>query len=233
MIATHNGYGDVQPIDIGDYPAVKEHLDRFSPKLEKRLDKGNTPYNLRNCTYYGDFAKEKLFWMDMSPEGRFTYLEEEVFCNNKGFMMSGEHLKYLCAVLNSNLIRWYMKNTARTTGMGLMQWEKFAVERLSIPRVGTEEQQVLIEAVDEILSAKSTNRVADTHHLERSIDDLVYTLYGLTEREITAIERSLGLIHVTDEEEDAALLKILEDSQTEERVSREEVMQILESRDAG
>ena len=48
-----------------------------------------------------------------------------------------------------------------------------------------------------------------------------------------AIERSLGLIHQTDEEGDAAFLKILEESQTEERVSREEVMGILEDRDEG
>ena len=191
LIATHNGYDDVQPIDIGDYPAVKEHLDRFSPRLEKRLDKGSTPYNLRNCTYYGDFAKEKLFWMDMSPEGRFTYLDEEIFCNNKGFMMSGEYLKYLCAVLNSNLITWYMRNTARTTGMGLMQWEKFAVERIPIPKVGPEEQQTFIALVDEILAAKSANRVADTRQLERAIDELVYELYGLTEEEIAAVAGSL------------------------------------------
>ena len=211
LIATHNGYGDVPAIDIEDYLAIKEHLDRFSPRLEKRLDKGSTPYNLRNCTYYGDFAKEKLLWMDMSPEGRFTYLDGETLCNNKGFLMTGESLKYLCAVLNSTLITWYMRNTARTTGMGLMQWEKFAVERLPIPKIGAEEQQTFIALADEILAAKSANRVADTTEMEREIDRLVYELYGLTEEEDTAIERSLGLIHASDAEEDAALARIMEE----------------------
>ena len=55
-------------------------------------------------------------------------------------------------------------------------------------------------------------------------NSLLYQLYGLTEEEDTAIERSLGLIHQTDEAEDGPFLKILEESQTEERVSREEVM---------
>ena len=77
---------------------------------------------------------------------------------------------------------------------------------------------------DQILAAKEANSQADTRPLEREIDRLVYQLYGLTEEENTAIERSLGLIHQTDEEEDAAFLKILEEYQTEERVSREEVM---------
>ena len=40
-----------------------------------------------------------------------------------------------------------------------------------------------------------------------------YDLYGLTEEEDTAVERSLGLIHQTDEEEDAALLKTMREAE--------------------
>ena len=35
---------------------------------------------------------------------------------------------------------------------------------------------------------------------------MVYDLYGLTEEEDAAIERSLGLIPASDEDEDAALV---------------------------
>ena len=65
LITTHNGYGHFPPVAISNYPAVKAYLDRSYPQLEKRQDKGRTPYNLRNCVYYKDFAKEKLFWMDI------------------------------------------------------------------------------------------------------------------------------------------------------------------------
>ena len=40
---------------------------------------------------------------------------------------------------------------------------------------------------------------ADTGDWERAIDRLVYDLYGLTAEEDTAVERSLGLIHPSDE----------------------------------
>ena len=73
LIATHNGYGDVPGINASGYPAVKVHLDQFYPQLQKRQDKGGTPYNLRSCAYYEEFTKEKLIWMDMSPEARFAY----------------------------------------------------------------------------------------------------------------------------------------------------------------
>ena len=125
LIDTHNGYGSVPPIEIDDYPAIKTYLDDYYEQLEKRYDKGRTPYNLRNCAYHEDFKSEKLFWMDMTARGRFSYSNDEMYCNDKGFMMTGASLKYLCAVLNSTLVAWLMKSAALTTGMGLPQWKKF------------------------------------------------------------------------------------------------------------
>ena len=57
------------------------------------------------------------------------------------------------------------------------------------------------------------------------------TSNGLTEGEATAIERSLGLIHATDEEEDEALLRAMEEDDINGRVSLEEVREILRARD--
>ena len=193
LITTHNGYGDIPAININDYPAVKGHLDEFYPRLEKRQDKGKTPYNLRNCTYYRDFAKEKLLWTEISNRGRFTYCEREMYCNNSGFILTGGPVKYLCAVLNSALMAWFTKNIASTTGLGMTRWQGFLVERLPIPKISAAEQEPYIALVDEILAAKEANPQADTRPLEREIDRLVYQLYGLTEEENTAIERSLGV----------------------------------------
>ena len=47
----------------------------------------------------------------------------------------------------------------------------------------------------------------DPEDLEREINRLVYELYELMEEEITAIERSLGLIYATGEWEEAALAR--------------------------
>ena len=51
LIDTHNGFSNVPAIDVNDYPAIKAHLDSFYDRLAKRYDRGNTPYNLRNCAY--------------------------------------------------------------------------------------------------------------------------------------------------------------------------------------
>ena len=90
LIDTHNGYGGVPAIDIDEYPAVKAHLDGYYEQLEKRYDKGATPYNLRNCAYHAEFIKEKLFWIDLTEQGRFAYDDGEMFCVNSAYMMTGD-----------------------------------------------------------------------------------------------------------------------------------------------
>ncbi len=49
VINPHNGNKGkgIPRVDINEYPAIKEHLDIYYEKLEKRYDKGETPYNLR------------------------------------------------------------------------------------------------------------------------------------------------------------------------------------------
>ena len=62
IINSHNGDKNNAPINIDDYPVIKNHLDQYYPQLEKRQDKGITPYNLRNCAYLAEFAKEKIVY---------------------------------------------------------------------------------------------------------------------------------------------------------------------------
>ena len=63
IINTHNGIkGKLPRIDVNEYPAIKAHLDQYWDKISKRADKGDTPYNLRNCAYMEDFNKPKIIW---------------------------------------------------------------------------------------------------------------------------------------------------------------------------
>ena len=188
LIDTHNGYGDVPAITVSDYPAIKHYLDRFSPQLEKRQDKGRTPYNLRDCAYHEEFAKEKLFWISLVENGRFAYDDSKMFCVNSMYMLSGQSIKYLCAFLNSNLITYFMKNTAPTSGMGVTQWTKINVERLPIPKITATEQRPFMRLVDSILAAKDADSSTNTSALEAEIDRLCYNLYGLTDEEIAVVE---------------------------------------------
>ena len=187
LIDTHNGYGGVPAVDIVDYPVVQAHLDSFYPQLEKRQDKGRTPYNLRNCAYYEEFAKEKLFWIDLTENGRFAYDNGQMFSVNTVYMISGISIKYLCAMLNSKLLTWYMKNAALTSGIGTTRWFAVTVGAIPIPCTSTAKRRPLINLVDSILEAKAANPDSDTSKQEEEIDWLVYDLYGLTDAEVAEL----------------------------------------------
>ena len=223
LIDTHNGYGDVPAVNVDDYFAIKAYLDAFYTQLEDRQDQGKTPYNLRNCAYHDEFMHEKLLWIELVENGRFAYDNSGILCSNSAYMLSGTSVKYLCAMLNSLLTTWFMNNTALTSGMGATRWIKSFVETIPIPKITAAEQEPFIKLVDQILKAKDADPDANTSHLEWEIDRLVYDLFGLTEEEDTAIERSLGLIHASDDEEDAAFLKALIESDTGDLVSEETV----------
>jgi len=67
LINTHNGVrGRIPRIKIEDYPAVKAHLDQYWDRIATRADKGDTPYNLRNCAYLEDFFKPKITWGNLN-----------------------------------------------------------------------------------------------------------------------------------------------------------------------
>ena len=126
----------------------------------------------------------------MASRGRFAYSEQEtVFCNQKVFVVTGNYLKFLVAVLNSRLITWLVKCSAVTTGMGLTQWDKYVIEKLPVPVTPLSEQQAFAYHVDEILRAKSSEDSLSICRHEAEIDRLVYALYGLTENEVVEIER--------------------------------------------
>lgn len=52
----------------------------------------------------------------------------------------------------------------------------------------TKPMQLFVTLVDQFLAAKKKDPDADTSALERQIDEMVYELYGLTEKEIKIIE---------------------------------------------
>ena len=191
LIDTHNGYDGIPPIEIDSYPAIKAYLDGYYEQLEKRFDKGRTPYNLRNCAYHEDFAKEKLLWIELVNNGRFAYDNSGLYGEATTFLLTGESIKYLCAVLNARLIRWFLEKVAPTSGMGTLRWKKVYVERLPIPRITGPKQRPFSRLVDRVLMADANDRDSSASETEAEIDARVYQMYGLTPSEVAAVEQRL------------------------------------------
>ncbi|MDR1022736.1 MAG: class I SAM-dependent DNA methyltransferase [Prevotellaceae bacterium] len=177
LINTHNGIKEkgIKPINIDDYPAIKKHLDKYFPELKKRADKGNTPYNLRNCAYIEDFSKQKIVWLTITDSPKFAMDSSKSICLNSVFFMTGsDYLYIILASLNSKLIEWYFDGICVSTGEGTNKWEKFVVERIPIPKPDKQIEQ----QIEKLLLLKK----------HKEIDKLIYNMYGLSEKEINFIE---------------------------------------------
>ena len=196
LVGMHNGTEKTEREMISRYPALKHFMDQFIGGLSGRCDKGDTPYNLRDCAYWDDFGKPKLIWADIMRVRksdderfpRFSYDEEGTFANNSCYMAVGKDLKYVLGVLNSTIGKYQcLKEIVVLDNGGFRMW-KDSVGKLRIPKATSVEKQSVILLVSQILAAKKVDPNADTSALEAEIDQLVYKLYDLTPEEIAIVE---------------------------------------------
>ena len=174
-----------------DYPDIYKHLKSFGNKFKNRGAQGQHWTNLRACSFYDDFKKEKIVWIELSDLGRFALCNEEVYLLNSAYFLlppPSIDSKFLLGILNSSTIRFYLNLVAETSGMGTSRWINNYVKEFPIPVVVHEQQTEIIEIVNQILDAKGTDPDADVSTLENEIDKLVYALYDLTPEEIAIVE---------------------------------------------
>lgn len=140
-----------------------------------------------SISYWQDFDKPKIIWGEISDMPKFAYDAGEYYAEATTFLMTGENLKYLLAIINSKVSQWYFNQISTTTGMGTNRWKKYKIELLPIKDLNDNEQAPFTYLVDEILKAKKAGN--DTQQYEDRIDQMVYQLYNLTEAEIKIIEK--------------------------------------------
>ena len=179
LINTHNGVKEkgIKPININDYPAIKNHLNKFYPALEKRQDKGDTPYNLRNCAYMEDFYKQKIIYPETTQSAYFVFDEGEMFIDKTCFMLISKDAKYIQATLSSKLFEFAYKTIFSSIELGASgyQYNKHALIKLPILLPNKEIKQ----QIETMLQDKDYN----------SIDELVYEIYNLDKNEIEFIKK--------------------------------------------
>ena len=180
LINTHNGIkGELDRVHIEDYPAIRQHIEQYWDRVEKRADQGDTPYNLRNCAYLDEFSKPKIVWIELSDESKFALCNDLIPLNTV-FFLTGENLHHILGLLNSRLIHWYFTHCLGTSsGAGTNRWLKYTIENLP-----------LVSYVTDELSALIRQRLSNSNcvkQLELQIDQYICELYGLSQEETNFI----------------------------------------------
>ena len=181
LINSHNGIrGDIKRINIDDYPSVKSFMNQHISRLSRRADKGDTPYNLRNCAYVKLFDAPKIMYPNMTKYLPFYYDEKGFFTNDKGFIISGKHISYLVAFLNSSLFKYaFFDNFAPLFG-GSRELRKIFMEKIPVLDVSDAIDAEFRDLVLDIQQNYSDEKA-------KTIDKRIFDLYGLTQEERDAI----------------------------------------------
>ena len=177
LINTHNGVkGKMPRIDINYYPAVKQHLDQYWNAISTRADKGDTPYNLRNCAYLEDFSQPKIIWKRIGSKLRFSYDNNGTLGLDSTCFATGHNVQYLCCLLNSKMGKYLLKDSPKTgTGDLIVSVQAIEPVMAACP---------IDTKVDELLNAIITNN--NQSDIDR-IDHIFFSLYNLSNEEITYV----------------------------------------------
>ena len=182
--------------EMKPYPHLKAHLDRFTQVITS----DNKPYGLHRAREEQFFRGEKIVSLRKTAEPCFTYTDFDCYVSQSYNVIKTErfNLKFLTAILNSNVIKFWLRYK------GKMQGDNFQVDKeplLGLPLiVPTEAEQIHISAlVDQMITAQEQlgSAISDSDKkflqqrvdvLDKQINAVVYGLYGLTEDEVKVVE---------------------------------------------
>ena len=177
LINTHNGVkGRIPRIRIEDYPAIKAHLDHYWDKIKDRADQGDTPYNLRNCAYLEEFFKPKVMYPNMTKYIPFYYDIRGFYQNDKSFMITGRHIAFLTAFLNSSIFKFCFLNNFPELQGGTRELRKVFFDKIPVIQIDDQLNERFASLISEMQNDPTVEKA-------KYIDKLLFDVYGLTDAE--------------------------------------------------
>ncbi len=187
-------------------PVLVDHLSKYKEIMEDRRENQQGKLSF----YHLHWARDEYFFeqgakilsVRKCTKPTFTYTENEAYVMMAFNVIRSTriNLKYLSALLNSKLIAFWLKHRGKMQG-NIYQVDKEPI--LGIPIFDTPNEAVkeqIIKHVDHLLKLNKDlqseilpNRIEQIQlrisHSEDRINEMVYELYGLIEKEIEIIEK--------------------------------------------
>ena len=177
-----------------DIPHIIEYLKQFEKEITcKEVKAGKHPfYALHRERDEKIFAKPEKVIGVITGDKIIVAIDTEMFYPTDGLYLfssnENSNNRYLVGLLNSKFFTFLYRLFSFEQGRALAQVKPSILLDIPIPKISLIEQNIIIEKVKELENQKKFNPLAVTNVLEKEIDQLVYSLYGLTEEEIQVIE---------------------------------------------
>ena len=164
------------------YPALYNHLLAYKKELSAR-NKAETGiryewYALQRwgANYWEEFFKPKLMYPNMTKYIPFYYDTRGFYQNDKSFMITGRHIAFLTAFLNSSIFKFCFLNNFPELQGGTRELRKVFFDKIPVIQIDDK----LNEQFASLISDMQNNPTVEK---AKSIDELLFDVYGLTDTE--------------------------------------------------
>ena len=173
--------------DIDKYPSIKQYLLSFGierleqtgkthivngDKVKARKKTNNKWFETQDSiSYWEDFSRPKIIWKRIGSILRFSFDNKGCLGLDSTCFAAGEHIEYLCCVLNSLMGHYLLKDSPKT-GTGDLLVSVQAIEPARIPYNAQYDRQL-----SSLLGIQIAN---PSNATEKEINDIVFTMYGLS-----------------------------------------------------
>ena len=158
-------------------------IDGKAQKARKKT--GNKWFETQDqIGYWEDFSKPKIMYPNMTKYLPFYYDTQCFVQNDKSFMITGKHLSYLVAFLNSSLFKYCYRDSFPELQGGTRELRKIFFDKITVSDV-TDEQDEEISALVEKIQKMSANE--ERRKVETLVDNIIFKIHGLSEVEIQQI----------------------------------------------
>ena len=174
-----------------NYPTICHHLESFIGK-GKLGDNSTTKVFerpwwswMQEPSYWKDFGRPKVMYPNMTKYLPFYFDQSGFYQNDKSFMITGHHVAYLTAFLNSSIFKFcFLENFPELQG-GTRELRKIFFDKIPILEVSDEVNDLFVSLVQDIQTAYTIQKA-------KSIDSMLFELYDLTPQE----RETIGFIEI-------------------------------------
>ena len=187
--------------DIEDYPTVRDYLLSFGKERLEQTGKTHTidgvTFKSRKKTankwfevqdsiaYWKDFDRPKVMYPNMTKYLPFYFDQSGFYQNDKSFMITGHHMAYLTAFLNSSIFKFCFLEYFPELQGGTRELRKIFFDKIPILEVSDEVNDLFVPLVQDIQTAYTIQKA-------KSIDSMLFELYDLTPQE----RETIGFIEI-------------------------------------
>jgi len=185
-------------IDIpNNYSEIYNYLCSFEKealqKIKSRGDKGKNWYNLRACTFYNLFEKDKIAWGNISYNSSFSIVEKGIYVNAPAnFLITDKYnIYFLLGIMNSSLFNYMFKKVGIFLG-NAYEWKKQYIEKIPIPSKKYFDQEFENKLASLALNICDSRDLKQKELLSDEIDSILFDFYKINDDQAQIIKNSVS-----------------------------------------